>query len=457
MVTMWQRSRSRHHCRAVTSRTSQDNAGGIGHPDDAVSAWARSGAMALTGRPGALPLGPPDGMVAKLSTIAELASARARALGGRLEVDPLELLGERAAIAGLQRGGAVSCGGVSRLLEARSAWFAATLARDEDVELVPAWLEVDELGPDVWAGIASAASTREAEELVERASLLGLPVALLPPGRPADVDRPEEPAGLPIERVGIPGPPAAAGPLGGCVVVDLTALWAGPLCGSLLATAGATVIKVESVHRPDGTRRGPTAFFDLLNGGKRSVAVDLHTTEGIATVRELLSRADVVLEASRPRALERLGIEPAEILASGTPRVWASITGHGRMGPGRNRVAFGDDAAVSGGLVSWDSAGPCFCADAVADPATGLVAAAAVLDTLTRGGRWLLDISMEQVAAHLAGSTLATHGGEQVLAPRARTPSGPGPRLGEHTAAVIGELRSGSSLGRPFDSHRRTA
>ena len=55
----------------------------------------------------------------------------------------------------------------------------------------------------------------------------------------------------------------------GLIVVDLSALWAGPLCGDLLARAGATVVKVESTQRPDGARRGPAEFFDLLNGRKQ--------------------------------------------------------------------------------------------------------------------------------------------------------------------------------------------
>src|SRR5439155_480481 len=70
------------------------------------------------------------------------------------------------------------------------------------------------------------------------------------------------------------------------------------------------------------------------------------------------------------------------------PRVWLSITGYGQEDA---RVAFGDDAAVGGGLVVEDAAGPCFCADAVADPLTGLFAADACLAALADGGRVRLD------------------------------------------------------------------
>jgi crotonobetainyl-CoA:carnitine CoA-transferase CaiB-like acyl-CoA transferase len=210
-------------------------------------------------------------------------------------------------------------------------------------------------------------------------------------------------------------------------------------------------VKVESRHRPDGARRGPAAFFDLLHGGQEAVAVDFHHEDGRAALRRLLGAADVVVEGSRPRALEQLGIVAEKVLAGsvagGGPRVWVSITGYGRAAPGRDRVAFGDDAAAAGGLVVWDETGPCFCADAVADPCAGIVAAAATLRALSAGGRWLLDISMRDVAAHLAGpwspsGAMRAPAGLVAEPPRARAASGMGPRLGEHTEAVLGEVRS---------------
>ncbi len=373
-------------------------------------------------------------MVPKLLHVAELLRSRAADLRGTLEVDPLALLGERAALSGLTAGGDISCGGATRLLSAGDRWVAVTLARPDDVELMPAWLELDGPAGDVWATVAAAVSTRPLAPLVERAMLLGLPIGVLPNSTPNTTTPRAYESALPIRRVAVPGPPTRAAPLSGVVVVDLSSLWAGPLCGSLLAEAGATVIKVESTSRPDGARLGPPAFFDLLNAGKRSVAVDLRTSSGIGALRDLLATADVVIEASRPRALEHLGIHAAQVLASGTPRVWASITGHGRTAAGRDRVAFGDDAAVAGGMVGWTDGNPVFCADAVADPTSGLVATAAILEALVAGGRWLLDISMAEVAASLAGPTLAvSERAGPVAAPRARMARGRGPRLGEHT------------------------
>lgn len=430
------------HCRAVTRPADERNVVVGVDADRQVSAWAASGAMALTGPPGSSPLGPPAGMVPKLWAVAELLRARAAAMGARLAVDPLELLGERAALSGLQPRGDISCGGATRLLRAGAGWLAVTLARPEDVELVPAWLEVEDPPGDVWSTVSAAVFARPVEDLVARALLVGLPVGLLPPlGGDAPTPRPD-PGPLPMRRVAVPGPPAAACPLSGVMVVDLSSLWAGPLCGALLAAAGATVIKVESVTRPDGARLGPAAFFDLLNAGKRSVALDLRAHDGVSLLHKLLATADVVIEASRPRALEQLGVDALQMLGTGTPRVWASISGHGRTGTGRDRVAFGDDAAVAGGLVSWAAGQPVFCADAVADPTTALVATAGILDALVSGGSWLLDISMAKVAEHLAGPTLPISGGfGPVAAPRARVGAGRGPRLGEHTAAVLKDIR----------------
>ena len=69
-------------------------------------------------------------------------------------------------------------------------------------------------------------------------------------------------------------------------------------------------------------------------------------------------------------------------------------------------MGFGDDAAVEGGLVAWAEGRPHLVADAIADPTTGLVAAAAAVEALADGGRWLLDVSLSGVAGHLAGPTL---------------------------------------------------
>jgi crotonobetainyl-CoA:carnitine CoA-transferase CaiB-like acyl-CoA transferase len=318
--------------------------------------------------------------------------------------------------------------------------MAVSLPRDEDMEMVPAWLELDAVpasAPAMWSAVAAALRERDAADLSARARLLGLPVA-----RVGEVARPEARARVLSEPLG-EAPPRHDPDLTGAVVIDLSALWAGPLCGDLLAEAGATVIKVESTQRPDGARRGTPAFFDLMNGRKRSVALDLHTQQGVRILRALVEHADIVIEASRPRALAQFGLDARDAVTTGGPQVWISITGYGRSGDDANRVAFGDDAAAAGGLVTDTDAGPLFCGDAIGDPLTGLTAAGACVQRLRAGGRWLLDVSMAAVSAELAGPTMpvpTAMGGAAVAEPHARQVTSTAPDMGADTAHVLAEL-----------------
>src|SRR5262249_16693368 len=158
----------------------------------------------------------------------------------------------------------------------------------------------------------------------------------------------------------------------------------------MLQLAGARIVKVEDVRRPDGARH-ISAFFDLMHGGQQSVALDFGTASGRSALRELIRQANVLIEASRPRALRQLGADADSFDLDGRPQVWISITGYGRQEPAASRVAFGDDAAVAGSLVAWDQEQPMFCADAVADPISGLEAAAHSLEMLVHGHAGLLE------------------------------------------------------------------
>jgi crotonobetainyl-CoA:carnitine CoA-transferase CaiB-like acyl-CoA transferase len=205
-------------------------------------------------------------------------------------------------------------------------------------------------------------------------------------------------------------------------------MWAGPLCGQLLARAGATVVKVETLGRPDGTRAGPSAFFDWMNSGKLSYAVDFDEPAGL---RRLLEAADLVIESSRPSALAHRGLGPTGV----TPRdgrVWLRITGHGADGEQAGWVAFGDDAAVSGGLVGGTDNEPVFCGDAIADPLTGLHAALSAVESLSRGGGELIELSMAAVSATYAADDRAA----ETRCTAMPAPSGPASELGADNALV---------------------
>jgi hypothetical protein len=359
--------------------------------------WVRSGAMALTG-----PADGPPGFAAGPLASAALGLGRAlEALApgcGFAELDAPALLAERAALFGLARRGEVSCGGSARLLPTRDGRVALNLPREEDWDLLPAWLERERpAGADGrdWSALARTLVPRDAEPLVERGREIGLAIALAAPAAN------DAPAPFRLE----PGPRAFAPPPrrpDRLRVLDLSSLWAGPLAGALLAQAGAEVLKVESARRPDGARSGEPRFFSLLNGDKHGCALDLTEAPGRELFLRLLESADVVLESARPRALAQLGIDARTWVAGRPGRLWASITGYGRD---REWIAFGDDAAVAAGLAFEPgdaSAAPRFCADAIADPLTGLTAAVSILALHAQGRGGLLALALADVAAYAA-------------------------------------------------------
>ncbi|OBI05131.1 acyl-CoA transferase [Mycolicibacter heraklionensis] len=379
-------------------------------------AWGDSGLAWLTGQP----QGSPDFTRAAVLQRATQVLGRFTAATG-VEADAAELLAGRAGLLGWTRAGRISAGGASRLLAAADGWWALTLARPDDLDAVPALIEAECSEP--WTGIAGWAQRRSVAEAVERARLLDLPAAAL--GETA-------PAAPVIRRTGAMGP---ARGLRGALVVDLTSLWAGPLCGQLLARAGATVIKVESPSRPDGTRAGSSAFFDWMNGGKLSCGMDFDRDAG--ALAQLLAAADVVLEGSRPGVLARRGLSPRDVTGR-SGRVWLQITAHGAESAW---TGFGDDAAVAGGLVGYDTDGdPVFCADAIADPLTGIEAAAAVADSMARGGGEVITVALAAVAASHAALPKHARVGEVTALPPPRPRIGVrGPALGADNAR-IGEM-----------------
>jgi CoA-transferase family III len=322
--------------------------------------------------------------VAVLSEARRVADAFGALTGVAVAAD--EILTGRAGLLGLSPAGRISAGGATRLMASRDGWCALTLSRPDDVAAVPALVQADAVGADPWPAVQNWVADHDAAEVTERARLLGLPVAAL--GETSAAPPRARPLG------------SAASPRGlsGLLVADLSAMWAGPLCGQLLARAGATVVKVESPTRPDGTRVGPTQFFDWMNSGKLSYTADFDEPSAL---RNLLEAADIVIESSRPAGLARRGLGPTDV-APRDGRVWLRITGHGTDGENADWVAFGDDAAVSGGLVRGAKDDPEFCGDAVADPLTGLHAALAVAESLHRGGGELIEMSMAAVAATYA-------------------------------------------------------
>lgn len=362
-------------------------------------AWARSGAMALTGSAD----GPGQMCPAPLASCVDGALTALRLVAQEGQREPASpwpdstLLGERATIAGLRRAGQISPGGACRLLPCADGWIALSLPRPDDWRLLPAWLETADVAS--WPTIAEAVAGARAETLIERGRLLGLALAISATPK-HDAARPvawfrvmtrSEAAPVKVSRDDTP------------LVVDLSSLWAGPLCTRLLRTLGAQVVKVESRQRPDGARFGPEPFHDLMNQGKASIALDFTDPADIDRLRRLLLVADIVVESARPRALRQLGINAEAILAENPRLTWVGITGHGSTEPAGQWIAYGDDAGVAAGLTAalCDATGDImFCGDAIADPITGVHAALAAWSAHRAGGGALIDLSLADVARH---------------------------------------------------------
>jgi hypothetical protein len=375
----------------------------------AVLAWARSGLMQLTGPPAGPPLAPEAPVLPRAGLLAAAVSALASRVGDPVRPDLRQVLAYRASLTGWRRAGTVSAGGTCRILRAADGWLAVNLARPEDLDSVPAIL-ARPLDRDPWAELAADAALRPAADLAAAAQVLGVPAAALGSAPPV-------PAVL--TRLGAAGTARR-------LVLDLSAMWAGPLCARMLGQAGWQVLKVEDVRRPDGARSGPAAFYADLHAGSPAVRLDFGSAAGRAELARLAAQAGVVVESSRPRALRRLGLVAEDWLAAAPGRVWVSLTGYGRADP-LQRVAFGDDAAVAGGLVARTADGtPVFCGDAIADPLSGLFAALAALAALAAGGGWLADVAMAGVCADLARPSAAPARQHVVSATAAgQLPAGP--------------------------------
>lgn len=364
-----------------------------GSPDQHPAiAWCRSGLMALTGKRD----GPPQMCPVPLASCADGVFAALVALDANFKVEPgsgSEMLGVRAGIAGYTRNGAISPGGSCRLLPTGDTPLAVNLARSEDWLSVQAWLETER--QPSWEVITDLVADMSSDYLLERGRLLGLAVAVAAaPSRTA----------APWYRTVNTGTACPSDSAGGVpLVIDLSTLWAGPLCGHLLQRVGARVIKVESTQRPDGARFGPASFYDLLNSGKTSLQLDLATHTGVDSLRRLIEQADIVIESSRPRALRQLGID-AEALVAWRPGLsWVSITGHGHNEPQAGWIGFGDDTGVAAGLsglMRTLTGENLICGDAVADPLTGMHAALLAWSSYRSGGGRLSTVSLRDVLGH---------------------------------------------------------
>ncbi len=186
-------------------------------------------------------------------------------------------------------------------------------------------------------------------------------------------------------------------PLEGVRVLDLSRVFAGPLCGQVLADFGAEVVKVEHPGRGDDTRdwglrigQTETTYYNSMNRNKRSITIDLQAADGRKLVHDLLPQFDVVIENFRTGGADKLGLGYAQLKALKPNLVYCSVTGYNSAGPEARRPGY--DLVIQGeaGLMAINGeAGqdPLKFGVAVVDMMTGMYAAQAVLAALFRRER----------------------------------------------------------------------
>ena len=149
------------------------------------------------------------------------------------------------------------------------------------------------------------------------------------------------------------------GPLDGIRVLDLTRVLAGPYCTMFLGDLGAEVVKVEQPGVGDDTRGwgppfvgGESAYFLCVNRNKKSITVDFKSQDGIALLRRLAERADVLIENFRPGTMERLGLGEKDLRANNPRLIYASLSGFGADGPMSDAPGYDLIVQAWGGLMS---------------------------------------------------------------------------------------------------------
>ena len=179
-------------------------------------------------------------------------------------------------------------------------------------------------------------------------------------------------------------------PLSGIRVLDLSRVLAGPFCSMILADLGAEVIKVESPWGDDSRQFGPfvdgtSAYYRLFNRSKMGITLDFKNDDDKEALRDLVRRADVVVENFRPGVLEKLGLGPEELLEVNPRLVVTSISGFGQTGSLAKEPAYDLVAQAMSGLMSitgWPNGKPTRVGISLGDLIPGLYAAIGTVSAL---------------------------------------------------------------------------
>jgi crotonobetainyl-CoA:carnitine CoA-transferase CaiB-like acyl-CoA transferase len=222
--------------------------------------------------------------------------------------------------------------------------------------------------------------------------------------------RPQLPDRVPRKR-------AAPTALDGLLVVDFTRIVAGPACTQTLADFGAEVIKIENPDGGDDTRAyehaeigGESAAYLSLNRNKRGIALDLNVPAAREVARELISRADVVVENFSASVMEKFGLDYASVAPANPRLIYCSISAYGRTGPFASRPGFDPITQAESGFMSLNGFpdGPAVrTGPPIVDMATGMSACNAILlaliarDKVGRGQH--VEVALFDIAMAMTG------------------------------------------------------
>lgn len=220
--------------------------------------------------------------------------------------------------------------------------------------------------------------------------------------------------------------------LEGLRVVDMATVLAGPAAGKYLADFGADVIKIEAPEG-DGTRRmgwmppdgGDAYMWQIVGRGKRSVVADLKTEDGLALLLKLIDHADVLIENFRPGTMERLGLDPSELLKRNPRLVILRVSGFGQTGPYRSRPGFASIAEAMSGFASLSGepdGAPLLPPIALTDEVTGIVGAFSIMVALRHrdatGEGQVVDVNLLESILQMMGPLPAAFAGLGYEQPR---------------------------------------
>ncbi|MBL8381552.1 MAG: CoA transferase [Burkholderiales bacterium] len=155
-----------------------------------------------------------------------------------------------------------------------------------------------------------------------------------------------------------PAPDGWPGPLAGIRVLDLSRVLAGPFVTQLLGDLGAEILKIETPGHGDDTRTfpphlgGESHYFMALNRQKKSLVIDLAKPAGAQILRDLVARADVLVENYRPGVMQRLGLDYASLAAINPRLIYCAVSGFGLSGPLRDKPSFDIVTQAMSGMLS---------------------------------------------------------------------------------------------------------